>query len=290
MWEGEWKFGILHGKVKYRNSKGDFYFGDYKNEMRNGKGVNLFPNGDIYSGEYRFGMRNGKGIDFYSNEVVYSGQFVNGKKNGKGMYFYPEGRIHSGEVREGMLNGKGMLLYPDRMIYSGLYRNGKDYGSGRMYYPDGRIEDNYTLLHPSNSVSNITINEEISDDMRIIFERENIIIKLVNDFHVRNNKIFNILNKNLKENMNKSINLRNIFNNMYFEEIIFNLLSDINKLAKSSILTSLISKKSSNLYFSPHTVLLYGFYPEMDRRGIIIIDSLFIFIFFLFFICVAVLI
>jgi hypothetical protein len=68
--------------------------------------------------------------------------------------------------------------------------------------------------------------------------------------------------------------------------MIFNLLSDINKLGKSSILTSLISKKSSNLYFSPHTVLLYGYYREMDRRGIIIINSLFLFLFyFIFYLC-----
>jgi hypothetical protein len=119
----------------------------------------------------------------------------------------------------------------------------------------------------------------MSTDARVIFERENIIIKLINDFHVRNGEILDILNNKLEENMNNKINLRDISNNMYFEEIIFNLLLDINKLGKSSILTSLISKKSSNLYFSPHTVLLYGDYPEIVRRGIIIIDSLFLFLF-----------
>jgi hypothetical protein len=132
-------------------------------------------------------------------------------------------------------------------------------------------------------VSDVIIKKDISEDMRVIFERENIIIKLVNDFHVRNSEIFDILNKKLEENMYNTINLRNIFNNIKLEEIIFNLLSNINKLGKSSILSSLISKRSSNFYFSPHTVLLYGYYPEMGRRGIIIIDSLFFFIILLFY-------
>jgi hypothetical protein len=281
--EGEWKFGKPHGKVKYRNSKGDFYFGDYKNGMRNGKGVYLFSNGEIYSGEFRNGIPNGKGIDFYSNGDAYCGQFVNEKRNGKGMYFYSGGRIYSGEFREAMPNGKGILLYPNGNIYSGLFKNDKSHGSGRMYYPNGYVQDNYSLFDSSNYVSDITINEEISVDMRVIFERENIIIKLINDFHFRNGEIFDILKKKLEENMNNSKNLKNIFNNMYFEEIIFNLLSDINKVGKSSILTSLISKRTSNLYFSPHIVLLYGYYPEIERRGIIIINSLFLFLFIFFF-------
>jgi hypothetical protein len=281
-YEGEWKFGFAHGKMKLRNSKGDFYFGDYENGMIDGKGIYLFPNGYIYSGEYWFGMRNGKGIDFCSNGEVYCGQFVNGDRNGKGIYFYSDGGVHSGEYGEGMPNGKGILLYLNGRIYSGLYKNGKEYGNGRMYYPNGHIQDNFALLDPSNSVSDIIIKKEISDDMRIIFERENTIIKLVSDFHVRNGEILDILDKKLRENMNNTINLRNISNNINLEEIIFNLLSVINKLGKSSILTSLISKRSSNLYFSPHTVLLYGNYPEINTRGIIIIDSLFLF-FYLFF-------
>jgi hypothetical protein len=210
--------------VKYRNSKGDFYFGDYKNGRKNGKGVYLFSNGYIYSGEFEYGIRNGKGIDFYSNGEAYCGEFVNGNRTGKGMHFYSDGRIRSGEYREGMANGKGMGLYLDGKLHSGLCKNGKAYGSGRMYYPNGHIEDNYTLLDPSSSISN----------------------------------------------------------NINLEKIIFNLLSDINKLGKSLILCSLISKKPSNLYFPPHTVLLYGYYREIGRNGIIIIDSLFFLFYFLF--------
>jgi hypothetical protein len=209
--------------VKYRNLKGDFYFGDYKNGMFDGKGVYLFPRGEIYSGEFRDGIPNGKGIDFYLNGEVYCGHFVNGKENGKGMYFYSDGGIYSGEYGEGKLNRKGMLLYVDGGIYSRLFKNGKEYGSGRMYYPDGRIEDNYTLLDPSNFVCDIIINEGISADVRIIFERVNIIIKFVSDFRITNGEIFNILDKKFKENMSSKINLRNISNNMYFEEIIFKL-------------------------------------------------------------------
>jgi hypothetical protein len=198
------------------------------------------------------------------------------------MYFFSDGKVYSGECREGKNDGKIMMLYPDGNIYSGLYKNDEVYGSGKGFYSNGYIQDNYKLFDSSNSVSDIIIKKDISEDMRVIFERENIIIKLISDFHVRNSEIFDILNKKLKKNMNKSINLRIFFNNISFEEIIFNLLSDINKLVKSSILSSLISKKSSNFYFSPHIILLYGYYPEMERKGIIIIDSLFVLLYYFF--------
>jgi hypothetical protein len=279
-WEGEWKFGKPHGKVKYRNLKGDFYFGDYKNGRKNGKGVHLFANGKIYSGEFRDGKLSDKGIYFSLKGETYCGQFLNGKKNGKGMYYYSDGRIYSGEYGEGERNGKGVEVFTDDAIYSGLYKNDKPDGSGWMFFPEGGFKDNYTLLHPSNSVFDIIINEGISDDMRVIFERENKIIKLINNFHVNNSKIFDILNKKLKENMYNSINLRYNFNNINLEEIIFNLLLDINKVGEFSILFSLISKKSSNLYFSPHTILLYGYYQEFGRKGIIIIDSLFLLLYY----------
>jgi hypothetical protein len=275
IWEGEWNFGFPHGKMKYRNSDGVFYFGDFKYGMKNGKGIYLCEDDTIYSGEYRDGIHNGKGIYFHSNGETYLGQFVKGLPNGKGMYFLSDGRIYLGEFREGKRNGKGMEFYPNGNIYSGFFKNDKECGGGRMYYPNGHIQDNPTILDLSNSVSDIIIKKDVSDDIKIIFGRENIIIKLVSDFHVSNSEIFYILTKKLEENMNNSINLRNIFNNINLEEIIFTLLSDINKLGKSSILTSLISKRSSNVYFSPHTILLYGYYLEMGRSGIIIIDSLF---------------
>jgi hypothetical protein len=155
------------------------------------------------------------------------------KEKWKRDIFFFDGVIYSGEYREGKRNGKGMVFYPDDNIYSGLYENDKEYGSGRIYHLNGCIQDNYTLLDPSNSVSDIIINEGISADVRVIFERENMILKLINDFFVTNCEILDILDKILSENMNDTINLRNIFKNMYLEEIIFNLLSDINELVKS---------------------------------------------------------
>jgi hypothetical protein len=281
IYDGEWKLGILHGKVKCRNFEGEFYFGDYKNGNKNGKGIFIFSNGDIYSGEFGNGKLNGKGLYFYSNGDFYSGQHLDGNHHGKGIRFYSTGGIYMGLFRENMYDGKGMLLYADGTIFSGLFKNYKAHGSGKVFYGNGSVDHNYGPFDNSGSMCNKVIDEGISAKIRTIFERENIIIKLINNFFVGNEKVFKILNNKLEKNVNNTINIRNISNNINFEEIIFNLLSDINKLSKYSILCSLLSKTSSNLYFSSHIVLLYKYYSDMHRKGIIIIDSLFNLFFFL---------
>jgi hypothetical protein len=83
----------------------------------------------------------------------------------------------------------------------------------------------------------------------------------------------------MENNINNLINLRNFNSIINFEKIIFDLLLNINKLQKSKIISSLISKKSSssNSYFSSHSLLLYVNFPEIFSIGIMIIDSVFIY-------------
>jgi hypothetical protein len=278
IYEGEFKEGIPHGKVKYSNSKGDFYSGDYNNGIQSGKGVYFHGSGNIYSGNFLYGMPNGKGIFFFMNGDIYSGNFSNGLPNEKGMYFYSNGKTYSGKYKEGKRDGNGVMLFADGSIYSGLFENGSTIGKGKLLHTVGYIDDNYELRMYSNSRLNVMNNAVFSADMKKKFEKVNNIKKLITSFFQNNIEMFKIFNKKIEKNMNDSINLRDSSNNINIEEIIFNLLSNIHNLGKSSILFSLISKRSSsNSFFSSHTVLLYVYYQEIGRRGIVIIDSLFLF-------------
>ena len=63
--------GLREGKGIYyllkEPFKGDRYEGDWKNDKREGKGMENFNDGDIYIGDFKKGALNGKGIMYYNN-------------------------------------------------------------------------------------------------------------------------------------------------------------------------------------------------------------------------------
>ena len=44
---------------------GDRYEGDFKNDLKNGKGIIYYKNGGRYEGDFKNNLRDGKGLDFY---------------------------------------------------------------------------------------------------------------------------------------------------------------------------------------------------------------------------------
>jgi hypothetical protein len=73
-------------------SNGDFYEGEFENDVKNGTGKVTYSNGDFYEGEFENDKFNGKGKltrkqtftdeEFYTE--TYDGEFENGKFNGEG--------------------------------------------------------------------------------------------------------------------------------------------------------------------------------------------------------------
>ena len=60
----------------------------YINDYRDGYGKEIFENGEYYIGEYKNNLRHGKGTDYYSNgNINYEGEYSNGKKEGNGKVF-----------------------------------------------------------------------------------------------------------------------------------------------------------------------------------------------------------
>ena len=163
------KKGIENGE-----SMGDFIYPvikiikeDFRKKKYNGKYINgryIYGDGQYYLGEYRNNIPNGKGIKYNKNGIkLYEGDFINGKFEGYGKYIWEDGLNYIGQWKNGLSHGKGTMYYPDGNIkyegdwvnnkyegigkefqknglyYIGQYKNGKLNGKATEYYSNGKI-------------------------------------------------------------------------------------------------------------------------------------------------------
>ena len=91
-----------NGKGKIIFHDGRYYIGQFKDNLRNGKGILYNKNGNIlYEGEYVNGNREGKGKLIFEDDAYYIGQFKDNLQNGKGIEYYKNGNIkYEGEKRK----------------------------------------------------------------------------------------------------------------------------------------------------------------------------------------------
>ena len=88
---------IKEGKgIMYYYDSDSIYEGDWKNDIREGKGIFYYKNGDIYEGECKNDVAEGKGIFYWSNGDRYEGEWKNNEKEGKGIKYYKNGKIEDG--------------------------------------------------------------------------------------------------------------------------------------------------------------------------------------------------
>ena len=63
----------------YSNGK-IMYEGDYINDKREGNGKYIWENGNYYIGQWKNSLRNGKGTMYYSNgKIKHEGDWINGE-------------------------------------------------------------------------------------------------------------------------------------------------------------------------------------------------------------------
>ena len=93
----------------------------------NGKGKIIFHDGIYYIGQFKDNLRNGKGILYYKNgNILYEGEFVNGKREGQGKYFDEFGTYYDGQWKNNLKNGQGKICLPNGIIiYEGNFMNNK---------------------------------------------------------------------------------------------------------------------------------------------------------------------
>ena len=147
IYEGDFTYGKLNGNGKCVYENGNYYIGQFLNNLRNGKGTIYYKNnkikyegdfikdvaqghgkyiwedGEYYIGQFYNNLRHGKGIEYYeNNEIKYDGDFVNNKYEGNGKYIWKNGKYYIGQWLNGLKHGKGIAYSKDNnIIYEGNF-------------------------------------------------------------------------------------------------------------------------------------------------------------------------
>ena len=100
------------------------------------KGKYIWENGDYYIGEFLNDMKNGKGKIYYKNDSIkYDGDFVNDKYEGKGKFIWENEEYYIGEWVNGFKHGEGIIYYKNNKIkYKGNFVNNEYYNQIENFY------------------------------------------------------------------------------------------------------------------------------------------------------------
>ena len=124
--------GIHKGGKKDKNENyGDFIGPIYNFFINLLKYKIELENGEYYIGEFKNDLRNGKGILYYSNgNIQYEGDWINDNAEGNGKYIWENGQYYIGQYKNGLKHGKGTIFYSNGNIkYEGDWINDKPEGN-----------------------------------------------------------------------------------------------------------------------------------------------------------------
>ena len=137
---GEFKNNMKHGKGKYEHIANDkfngyTYEGEFINDKRHGYGVAKWVSGDNYSGQYVKGIPNGYGVYKFNNGDRYEGEYRNGKRHGEGIFFYTNGIRDEGiwkadkfQIAKKVVNTNKLIAgsVKPKVSYDDLYASRRD--------------------------------------------------------------------------------------------------------------------------------------------------------------------
>ena len=109
-----------NGFIRFKN--GDVYMGDFRitpckeddyfdQHLMEGAGTMWMADGRLYEGQWKDDMKEGKGRFERAVGGEYFGDFSANKMNGKGIYTLPDGTVYKGEFKHDMLHGYGEMFY-----------------------------------------------------------------------------------------------------------------------------------------------------------------------------------
>lgn len=117
IYDGDFFDGMRHGEGVYVAKKGYKYVGAWKDDFRHGAGTFTYAEKDsegrpvhfgTYEGEWKRNMRWGKGIHRFANGASYDGAWVKDKMHGYGIYTFESKDSYEGQMHEGNMHGKGV--------------------------------------------------------------------------------------------------------------------------------------------------------------------------------------
>ncbi|XXG81482.1 hypothetical protein AAC387_Pa09g2106 [Persea americana] len=134
---GQWCDNLPHGTGKYLWTDGCMYEGEWRRGKTMGRGKFLWPSGATYDGEFKSGFMDGFGTYSASSGDTYRGHWVMNLKHGKGRKSYANGDYYEGEWRCGAQDGYGKYIWPNGNEYEGAWKNGVISGKGSMLWTNG---------------------------------------------------------------------------------------------------------------------------------------------------------
>ncbi|KAG6573799.1 Phosphatidylinositol 4-phosphate 5-kinase 6, partial [Cucurbita argyrosperma subsp. sororia] len=138
---GQWMDNMPHGHGKYLCTDGCMYVGEWYKGKTLGKGKFSWPSGATYEGDFKSGYMDGKGTYTGSSGDTYRGCWVMNLRHGQGTQNYANGDYYEGEWRRGYQDGEGRYQWKNEHHYIGQWRNGKIHGNGTMVLNDGNRYD-----------------------------------------------------------------------------------------------------------------------------------------------------
>ena len=118
------------GVLNYSIDDAD-YHGEFKEGLRDGKGMMLFSDNNIFEGQWKCGKREGKGKLTHRNAVVYEGFYKDDLPHGFGKSNTAEG-IYEGLFENGKKSGRGTMRYSNGDIYLGEWADDKWHSLGKI--------------------------------------------------------------------------------------------------------------------------------------------------------------
>ena len=135
--EGEFKNDLKEGKGKlYLKDK--IIIGFWLNDKMTNNGIINYNNGDYYEGNIIKNKREGEGIIKYNNGNIFKGSFINDIINGKGK-LYNEQSTYEGDFNNNQKNGIGRITFNNNEFYEGEFINDKMEGKGIYFFKNKRI-------------------------------------------------------------------------------------------------------------------------------------------------------
>lgn len=131
-------FGIL------KETKGAYYAGEWKLNMRSGFGIGFSESRQKYAGQWRINKKNGIGMEILEDGTIYSGQWKNGKKHGLGSLFFPNGECLNIKFENDYIcDCPGIWYLQDNTFIQGKMTLKGPTGLCYHILMDGTIQDEY---------------------------------------------------------------------------------------------------------------------------------------------------
>ncbi|GJQ83371.1 hypothetical protein Trydic_g18153 [Trypoxylus dichotomus] len=131
----------------------DKYVGQWRDNIKSGKGYLLSRSGQLYEGDWERGYRHGFGVLGVKNDkdvvlLLYKGEWKNGRMHGIGARHYPDGSYYLGNWKNSKRHGYGQMWYANGSFYDGFWVKDKKEGWGMFVRPDGnRYEGSWKEDH-----------------------------------------------------------------------------------------------------------------------------------------------